>query len=321
LNFELLDFTIYKKQTENVKPKMMTLTSIECPNCGELIYPQKGNIKITNSYNDCLRRCERCEIGFSNSKSKPTIIYNNYFENIPELLRQDLDISLNNSINEMNRNNKKNKFGFSTSEDALTWSFFKYFVMTNNFGELLKILNIESKESTFDIYLWGTNICKAKNNIDFIDKFIAVSDSFNEALSRRTEPDVIIKLKDKLVFIEVKYLSPNELKKEEGKFKKYLVPDVKEKEVIESEHYELFRNWAFASKLSNGNNYELINLAPQKLFNDKNKNKLIQFENSLNSKNGKFRKISWEEVLDKTNDAENESWFKEYLAKKLTAIR
>ncbi len=299
----------------------MTLTKIQCPRCGETIIPKTGKIKITNSYNDCLRRCEKCEIGFSNSKSNPTIIYNKYFQNVPVLLRQDLDISLNNSINEMNRKNKKNKFGFSTSEDALTWSFFKYFVVKNKFSELLKILNVNSKAEDFDIYLWGTNICKPKNNLDFIDKLISVSDSFNEVSSKRTEPDVIIKLKDKLIFIEVKYLSSNEIKTEKEKFRKYLVPDVVEKEVIESEHYELFRNWAFASKLSNGDNFELINLAPKKLFNDKNRNKLIQFENSLNSTNGNFRKICWEEILDKVNDTENELWFKEYLAEKLNASR
>lgn len=211
----------------------------------------------------------------------------------------------------MNRKNKISKFGFSTSEDALTWSFFKYFVVKNKFRELLKILNIKSKESTFDIYLWGTNICKTKNSLDFIDKFITVSDSFNEKSSKRTEPDVIIQLKDKLVFIEVKYLSSNELKTEKEKFKKYLVPNVNVKEVIESEHYELFRNWAFVSKLSNGDNFELINLAPQRLFNDKNRNKLIQFENALNSTNGNFRKVSWEEILDNVNDTGNEFWFKE----------
>lgn len=299
----------------------MTLTNIKCPSCGKLLSPNKGDIKKTNSYNDCLRRCDKCEIGFSNSKSKPTVIYKKYSENIPELLRQDLDICLNNSINKMNRKNKKNKFGFSTSEDALTWSFFKYFVVKNKFSELLKILDIKSEESAFDIYLWGTNICKTKNSLGFIGKYITVSDSFKEESSRRTEPDVIIKLKDKLVFIEVKYLSSNELKTEKTKFKKYLVPDIKEKEVIESEHYELYRNWAFASKLSDGDNYELINLAPQKLFNDKNRNKLIHFEKSLNSTNGNFRKVSWEEVLDKVNNTENELWFIEYLTEKLIACR
>lgn len=299
----------------------MALDKIKCPSCGEFVFPINGEIKITNSYNDCLRRCEKCEIGFSNSKNNPTVIYKNYIDNVPKPLHQDLEISLNHSINEMNRKNKKNKFGFSTSEDALTWSFFKYFVVKNKFRELLRILNIESEYAIIDIYLWGRNICKINNDSNFIDKFISVSDSFNEDSSRRTEPDVIIKLKDKLVFIEVKYLSSNEIKKDKEKFKKYLVSEVSEKEVIESEHYELFRNWAFASKLSNGDNFELINLAPQKLFGDKNKNKLIQFENSLKSTKGNFRKLSWEEILEKVNNDEYELWFKSYLNEKINTSR
>lgn len=295
----------------------MTLSKIKCPNCGELLSQKKGIIKRASSYNDCLRRCEKCEIGFSNAKNKPTIIYKNYLNNIPEFLRQDLNISLNNSMNEMNRNNKKHKFGFSTSEDALTWSFFKYFVLNNKLQDLLKLLNIKSEETNFDIYLWGTNICPTKLNSEFIEDFIEVSSSFNENSSMRTEPDVIIKLQDKLVFIEVKYLSSNEISKNEEKFKKYLISDIDLIDIIESGHYELARNWAFLSKLSNGKNFELINLGLQKLFNDKNKNKLIKFEEALKSKKGKFRKMSWEGILEQVNKSEFDLWFKDYLNKKI----
>ena len=54
------------------------------------------------------------------------LIYKHYFNNNAELLRPDLDFVLSNSLNQINRTVKKNKFAFSTSEDALTWSFFKY---------------------------------------------------------------------------------------------------------------------------------------------------------------------------------------------------
>ena len=296
----------------------MTLPKIKCPNCGELIFPTTGIRKRTNSYNDCLRCCKKCEIGISNSKNNPTVIYNKYYENVPELLRQDLDTSLNNSMNELNRKNKKNKFGFSTSEDALTWSFFKYFVVNNKFGDLLKLLNIKSEETIFDIYLWGTNICSSKTNSKFLENFIETSNSFNENSSKRTEPDVIIELQDKLIFIEVKYSrSSNEISLNEEKFKKYLTSDVNNKEIIESEHYELARNWAFVSKLSYGKNFELINLGLQKLFSDKNRNKLNQFEKALKSEKGNFRKLSWEEILEKVNNSESDLWFKDYLNNKI----
>lgn len=299
----------------------MALTEIKCPLCGKSLSIKDQPHKSTSCYDDCIRKCDTCEIGFSNSKSNSTLIYEDYRENVPEELRGGLDESLKNSINATNRESKKKKFAFSTSEDALTWSFFKYFVVNDRYEDLLKLLDIESKDTTFDIYLWGTKINSITNNPDLVDEFILVSKSFQENRSTRTEPDVIINLSDKLVFIEVKYLSQNNIKPGEKKFRNYEVSDVEMEEVIKSGHYELFRNWAFASKLSNGKDFELINLAPKKRFNDKNKEKLIQFEASLKSGKGKFVKISWEDILEKIKKNRYPEWFTAYLTKKIDAIR
>lgn len=298
----------------------MTLDKVKCPSCGELVAPINGAIKAASSYDDCLRRCEKCGIGFSNSKNNPSVIYKNYLDNIPELLQNGLEITLNNSINELNRKNKRNKIGFSTSEDALTWSFFKYFVVGERFEDLLNLRNLKSDGKDYDIYLWGVPISSQSNKNNFIEKFREVSRNFNETSSKMTEPDVMIKLSDKIVFIEVKYLSANEIKTGE-EFAKYLIPDVEKEKLVESGHYELFRNWAFASKLSYGNDFILINLAPKKLFSSKSQSKLIQFENSLKSTKGKFVKLTWEEILEKVNNKEYDMWFKNYLNKKLDAIR
>ncbi|KAB8153701.1 hypothetical protein EZY14_010775 [Kordia sp. TARA_039_SRF] len=295
----------------------MSLSRIKCPSCGEVVSPKEEVKKRASSYDDCLRRCEKCEVGFSNSNNKPTIIYKNYLHNVPELVREGLEFSLDNSMNEINRKNKKNKFGFSTSEDALTWSFFNYFVVTNQLQNLLKIMNIKSKETDVEIYLWGTCIYPPKPNSNLIENFITTSNSFNESESMRTEPDVIINLKDTLVFIEVKYLSSNEISNKKEKFENYIINDFDKNEIIESGHYELARNWAFVSKLSNGKNFELVNLGLNKLFFDKNKNKLHKFENALKSDKGTFRKISWEEVLTHINTPEFDYWFKDYLINKI----
>ncbi len=249
------------------------------------------------------------------------MIYKNYIDNVPELLRHDLDFVLSNSLNLINRTNKKNKFTFSTSEDALTWSFFKYFVVKERFLDLLRLLNIDSEESNYDIYLWGTNICSQNIDIDFFRQFIQISDSFKEDSKKRTEPDVIIKLRDKLIFIEVKYLSSNDVKTDSEKFDKYLVPDIDYKKLTESGHYELFRNWAFAAKLSNGSKFQLINLGMQRLFTDKNKTRLKQFENSLHSDNGSFEKLSWELIIRNMKENDYDMWFIEYLKQKINASR
>lgn len=299
----------------------MGLDKIKCPICGEILTPRKEEVKPAFSFNDCLRRCENCLVGFSNSKESPTMIYKNYADNVPVLLRSDLEFVLSNSLNQMNRTNKKNKFAFSTSEDALTWSFFKYFVVYNRFNDLLKLLNIDNDESSFDIYLWGTNIYSKNIDSDLNKQFIQISDSFKEDSIKRTEPDVIIKLNNKLIFIEVKYQSANEVITDSAKFDKYLVSNIDYKKLIASGHYELYRNWAFASRLSNDSKFELINLGLPRLFIDKNKEKLKKFEDSLNLDNGKFVKLSWEQIIRNMNENDYDSWFLVYLKQKINASR
>lgn len=297
--------------------KDLSLRDINCPICGEILKPRNEESRISNSFADCLRRCDNCNVGFSNGKDKPTLIYNNYEDNVPAELRSGLDLVLNNSLNQVNRKNKIKKFSFSTSEDALTWSFFKYFVIKNRFQDLLNLLNIESDDSYFDIYLWGINICSIDINTDLYRQFIQISDSFNEEPIRRTEPDVIIKLTEKLIFIEVKYQSPNEVIADTNKFKKYYISDIDYNKVVESGHYELFRNWAFLSKLSNGTEFKLINLGLSKLFKDKNKEKLKLFEESITCVRGNFSELKWEDIISKMNENEYDSWFLEYLKLKI----
>ncbi len=296
---------------------MGSLEKIKCPFCGEYLIARVGEVKPASSYQDCLRECKKCMIRYSNASKNPTLIYHKYSDNVPMLLRPGLDNVLNNSINSINRISKKNKFAFSTSEDALTWSFFKYFVFKNKLKDLLKLLEIDSEDLKYDIYLWGTNICSTAIDDNFHNKFIQISDSFNEDPSRRTEPDVILKLSKQLIFIEVKYLSANEVFEDKSKFNKYLIPNLDNAKLFESGHYELFRNWVFASKLCGEKKYKLINLGLKKLFTDKNADKLLHFEKSLNSENGNFTKLSWEQILNKLDEGEYDNWFVEYLNQKI----
>lgn len=295
----------------------MNLNNLFCPDCGEVLIPHRQKIKPSNSYKECLRRCEKCGIGFSNNDKSPTTIYKHYSNNVPTILSIDLNYTLNNALNILNRENKKSKFAFSTSEDALTWSFFKYFVVNNKYKDLLKLLNIKSDDSRYEIYLWGVNISSQNMNTKLYRKLIKTSDFYNENPARRSEPDVIIRLSDKLIFIEVKYLGSNEVITNNEKFNKYLTPDVDSDKVVMSGHYELLRNWVIASKISNGANFVLINLGLNKLFADKNHEQLTLFENSLKTINGKFVKMSWEDIIDRMKEGEYESWFIEYLHQKI----
>ncbi|NRS87667.1 hypothetical protein HNQ02_000574 [Flavobacterium sp. 7E] len=297
----------------------MNLLPINCPSCNTLIVPTIGIFKTSSCYNDCLRQCVQCQLAFSNSKSNPTLIYQDLRSNIPELLHENIDRALSNSFNVRNRKNKRNKFAFSTSEDALTWSFFNYFVVSDRLNDLLQILNIDSSESDFEIYLWGVNITSDEIKTDLYKRLIEVSDSIGENTNSRSEPDVIIKLKAKIIFIEVKYRSFNDVKMESTKFKKYLVPKVDNKIISNNGHYELFRNWAFATKLSDGCDFELINLGFSNLFKGKKLIALQEFENIIKTEKGKFVKLTWEEIMVKFNVGNFDSWFVDYLNRKLVS--
>lgn len=300
-----------------IEDVILLLCSLKCPSCGdELITRDEKKMRVY-AFKQCLRRCEKCGVGFSNDSSNPVLLYKNYLDNIPKPLREGLNFTLNNSLNKRSRISKKNKFTSSNSEDALTWTFFKYFMINNRLSDLLKLLKIESNDSNYEVYLWGVNINSSKINTKFYNQFIKISDIFSENESSRTEPDVSLNLRDRLIFIEVKYKSPNELPKKIKAFTKYYVQNVDFSKIVKCNHYELYRNWAFASKLSQGKNFVLMNLGLKKLFTDKNQCKLKEFEDSLNDKKGSFIKLSWEEVVDKMNKNDYDDWFIDYLRNKI----
>ncbi len=296
----------------------MALQNIECPKCGKMITPMLGVHKSASSFDDCLRKCVKCNLGFSNAKTNPTLIYKHYKDNIPVLLRQDIDFALDNSISHINKVNKRIKFGFSTSEDALTWSFFNYFVVNKRLQDLLNILNIESDDtSDYDVYLWGVNICSKTLNTDLNQRLSLASKLFKEDSKGRTEPDVIINLKDKLVFIEVKYKSPNDIQTNIEKFKKYETNNYDIASLAKNGLYELYRNWAFVSSMSKGNKFELINLGFKKHFGGENKSKLEEFDKLIKTINGQFVQLNWNQIYDKLCEQEYDQWFLDYLKLKI----
>jgi hypothetical protein len=98
---------------------------------------------------DCLRRCEGCRVGVSNAMSNPTIIFDDPRLNIPEEVLDGVLQTLSLALNVRNRENKKRKFGFSTSEDALTWTLFKFL------SDSRKLTGVPPRES------YGTRRCSS----------------------------------------------------------------------------------------------------------------------------------------------------------------
>lgn len=279
------------------------LTSIECPSCNKLIQSIDGERKTVNKFEDCLRNCFDCGIGFSNAKSNPTIIYREPEQNIPNSLRLNWQSVLYNSVNTRNRKNKLKKFAFGTSEDALSWSVFSYLKKHDLLGTFTRSLNIKTKGKG-ELYLWGVNVDNPSLDDSLTQKLFEASDYFLEKSNSITEPDVILHFPDSaLIVIEVKYLSKNEIKKDRNKLEKYIRRASNyysnEEKAIISCHYELIRNWSIGNCISSDLPFHLVNLGKENLFKDKNSAKLKLFTESLALQSGmrEFKKLTWKEVV------------------------
>lgn len=312
----------------------MKLKSIICNSCNREIKSdnftpnKKGAAPTAKSYNQCLRKCIDCGIGYSNSQSSPKIIYKNYLNNIPfEVRSKDLlEYVLKNSLNVTNRKNKVNSFSNANSEDALTWTVFYYLnekkILAEIINKIVKQKNRYTKNP--DVYLWGSSI-KRESESKLISDFYKLSDNAQEKKSSRTEPDVILDFKEEgIIFIEVKYKSPNEVKKNKlTVFDSYISNNAfkNSKLIKESGMYELVRNWYYGYHLSDKRPFTLINLGFENLWKNSNEENINNFIKGLNvSDNKKFHMLSWNE-FSRAISQKKDSWFYNYLLDKINETK
>jgi tetratricopeptide (TPR) repeat protein len=107
---------------------MPALVSLTCPSCDGPIAAVNyiDRVPVAQRFDDCLRRCETCGVAASNAAHSQdvTFIYRDPLENIPIASREGVIDALSQSLNLRNRESKRSRFGFTTSEDALTWVVF-----------------------------------------------------------------------------------------------------------------------------------------------------------------------------------------------------
>lgn len=291
------------------------MEKIECPKCNSIMQEFDIKPKKASKYEDCIRRCIQCQIGASNAKINPTFIYKDYRNNIPSNLLQHLDETLEKTLNTANRENKKIKLGFSTSEDAVSWIFIKYFLVNDKLPVLQKILNLEDEIS--EVLMWG--VPQINRDSGCTENLKHICDSLGEDKKYYTEPDIIIITNSESVFIEVKVKSGNDKQAADNRnYDKYLLDkfytDIKAAK--KSSYYELIRNWTIGNIFAE-NNFKLINLAPQKLFSNENQDSDFKlFINSLqNSRN--FIQLSWEAVFKNLKKSDIEEYFYNELEKRI----
>ena len=299
------------------------METVKCPICKEIMKIDEQllcSIKVSSSgkyppatkYEDCIRKCFDCKVGASNGKNKYSFIYECYKNNIPEEFHVNLGNTLDNCLNIKHREDKKRKIGFSTSEDAVSWIFIRYFIQENKLELLKEVLSLDSK--ILEIFMWGVPQLGYFNN----NNLKRICEGLEEDKGCFSEPDIIIECEKEVVFIEVKVESENKHEKDLSKYDKYLDDRFyKNKEGAKNSRcYELIRNWTISHRYCclSDKTYKtakLINLAPNSTFmnnNEKNASKL--FIESLN-RPGIFIQLSWEDVIDKLDRIKDENLIKE----------
>jgi hypothetical protein len=199
---------------------MTELISLICPSCDGPIAAVRlfDKAPVAKRFEDCLRRCVACGVAASNAaRSRDvTFIYRDPLENIPIESREGAIDALSRSLNVRGRQSKRSRFGFTTSEDALTWVLFTYLLRSGQLVAALQRIELiaEKKPTTAPVLLlWGVPIGTTTRGIELRSQLRTLCASLKEDPTSFSEPDVIIDLGEGgLVFIEVKYRSGNDQK-------------------------------------------------------------------------------------------------------------
>lgn len=302
---------------------MTYLAQICCPSCGvPLIAPTDSRRLTVSQFEDCLRRCAKCGVGFSNAFRNPVRIYANPTANVPSQVHAGLAETLHSALNLRNRENKKRKFGFLTSEDAVTWTVFRFLQMTGQIGKVVGALGLLPSATPLPeptMLLWGAPVPAGYPGGEECRKaLVCISDRLHEKAASRSEPDVVLNFGEAgVVFIEAKYLSGNErIASHSPKFTHYLNGGTgfTDCEAIRSSGcYELARNWRIGTELAGSRPFTLVNLALPRLFRAGPAETLKLFEMGISkSSSRQFKRVIWREMLLKMNYPQ-EGWFDEFV--------
>jgi hypothetical protein len=199
---------------------MPQLPSLICPSCHLPIagVESAGKVPVATQFDDCLRRCEPCGIGASNASDRGavTFIHRDPLGNIPVESREGASEALAQALNIRNRESKRRRFGFSTSEDAVTWVVFMHLLRS---GQLLGSLRQagliadSALMATPTLLLWGAPVDAGARGKEIQGRLRELCAGLREDPNSFSEPDVIVDFGEHgVMFIEVKHQSGNDLK-------------------------------------------------------------------------------------------------------------
>lgn len=253
---------------------MPQLRSLKCPSCGRLIAGTESTDRasMATQFDDCDRRCEPCGIGASNAADPAavTYIHRDQLGNSPIETRDGAIEALGQAFNVRNRGSKRRRFGFSTSEDAVTWVVFTHLLRSGQLLGTLRHAGITAEttpETAPTLLLWGVPADNGAPGEEIRKQLGDLCASLQDCPNSLSKPDVIIDLGEAgLVFIEVKHRSGNDLKPADYPSWSRYVSAARLGWPIEDVEapgcYELARNWCLLKGVSGERPATLANLGP-----------------------------------------------------------
>jgi hypothetical protein len=298
---------------------MIWLDPMKCRICNGEITPNPMHVlkrETANSYASCYYVCQTpgCEVAYSNGEATEarTAIFKDPLRNVPVEVRSGVSDVLDRALNIRNRPSKRSKFAFHTSEDAVTWTFFRHVVEN---GLLPVVFGRPELQGTVEELYWGCP-WPVTDNSAILSQLKTILDDLGEKSQSYSEPDFIADNGKLLLFVEVKYLAANDKKPEYKNFPIYLRSlndwfDVDAAAVQAAGYYELVRNWVVGNMLAKqlGRTFLLINLAKSRC-----RSSALEFQNQLRRPD-RFAFADWREVVARL-PADVEPWLTDYLKNK-----
>jgi len=275
-----------KELKESIK---ITETTVECPvkGCSEKVERQRKAFKRKERF-----KCPEHNIYISPS----TFEYEGELDNLLWKDKSDLDL-----LKKMKRVKRENRIARDRSEDAVTWNVFRFLERNNLVEETLNpIIGVTLK--SFQVIYWSYSQ-RENSSWSELDE---ARDEFGEEEGRGSEPDIIIKTSNALLFIEAKLTAGNETvpsdmsnskKYETGGdtwFSKVFNSDYKTVAIVEKK-YELLRFWLLGTWIAKQEdlNFYLVNLVLSK--QDKNIGTIFK-RHICENQRMKFIRITWEDI-------------------------
>ena len=194
------------------------------------------------------------------------------------------------------------KFGFTTSEDALTWTVFSYLQEQNSLAKFARSFLAIEPSSEPVLLLWGAPVPKDSGQRRMLRRSLStVLDGLRDNKQSYSEPDVVLDFgMEGLVFIEVKYLSGNDLSANTLAIQRYVDASAAfadHKRAISSGMYELVRNWRIGTDLAGIRPFTLLNLVVRR-SRGAELGALKEFSASLEVNGARrFKQALWNDVL------------------------